>query len=124
MVGVEMSGNEDPYYYVMEDPNISDVLLVAADTDGSLPIPVVVPAGETVPECDIYGYDCECEPKTDQNLEHRKPDLSMVCPDESGLSTYNVGFGERDVEAFNAFKYDVAGYLDDAPADGSAMEGF
>ena len=124
MLPVEVAGKEDPYYYVMEDPDISDVLLVAADNDGSLPIPIEIPPGEEVPECNIYGFDCECERIPDANIEHRKPDLSMVCVDESGVSTYNDGINERDVEAFNTFKYDVAGYLDEAPADGSAMEGF
>ena len=119
-----MAGIEDKYYYVMEDPDISDVLLVAADTDGSLPIPIEIPAGEEVPECNIYGYDCECKIKDPPDIDKRKPDLGAVCVDESGHSSYNVGINERDVEAFNAFKYDVAGYRDEAPEDGSAMEGF
>ena len=69
---------------VEENRCISDILLVrhqdstddkdAMDVDGASDTTPVGKNGH--PACEIFGYDCECEPKDCAPDEYRKPDFT------------------------------------------------
>lgn len=59
------SGDQAADYFVHYDPDIDDVLVVAAD-------PVLGPLPDT-PNCDIEGFDCDCEKKPPLDPFQRKP---------------------------------------------------
>lgn len=110
----------DPMYDVMENPDISDVLLVHAEA--GLPDPVLAtapmdpPAPPSVlataspdscptmvdPECEHWGYDCECIRKPAVDPFTHKP----VFP----LSSYpNYQFFHRDVYNYNLYSEAIGG---------------
>ena len=82
-------------YYVYDDPAVDDVLLVAADA--------MLPAGggeRDAPDCDILGYDCECEPKDAIDPFTRKPTfINEPGSDEDGSCYTFYGKNETGFEA-------------------------
>lgn len=114
----------DPMYNVLDDPHISDILIVSAQV--GFPDPVVqppppppapepepevvkeTPAITAAPVCEHDGYTCSCERKPDVSPFYHKPHQSLnkqLNPDYQWF--------DRDVYGFETFITDMCGWTED-----------
>ena len=86
------SDDQPDNYFIYDDPDINDILVVAAD-------PLIGDVNEGVaPSCDIPGYDCACEEVSPIDPFTRKPVPEYTGGgwfgrDNAGFIAYKTGLG-------------------------------